>query len=216
LSAPFDFRLSLERGAADLGVSLDGDALDRLVTYQALLARWTPKIRLVSNPRPEATWEIHFLDSLALLRLLPDDGRTWSDIGSGAGFPGAVLAAARPGWPFQLIEPIHKRSAFLLTLVAQLPLRGTKVVARRSDALARGSCDGLVSRATLPPQEWLTEAGRLLSPGGLVCVMTARGLDAEAKRAADVAGLELAGADSFELPVSGVPRTNLLFRRSPA
>src|SRR5262245_43461703 len=76
--------------AADTGVSRE--TIERLSLYAALLAKWQPRINLVSAATLNDLWRRHMLDSAQLLSLLPAGTQALADLGSGAGFPGLVLA----------------------------------------------------------------------------------------------------------------------------
>lgn len=87
--------------------------IEKLQTYQALLAKWQKAINLVGPATIADSWNRHFRDSLQILPLLPDRAKTLYDMGSGAGFPGLVLAVARPDLAVVLIESDQKKCAFL-------------------------------------------------------------------------------------------------------
>src|SRR5262247_1917800 len=75
------------------------ETLARLVTYEALLGQWQKAKNLVGRSTLEALWHRHFADSAQLIALAPS-ANTWIDLGSGAGFPGlvvAILLAQDPG-----------------------------------------------------------------------------------------------------------------------
>src|SRR5262245_51513453 len=76
--------------AADIGVSRE--TTERLSTYAALLTKWQSRINLVSTASLEDLWRRHMLDSAQLLPFLPPGTQAIVDLGSGAGFPGLVLA----------------------------------------------------------------------------------------------------------------------------
>src|SRR5687767_5440681 len=67
------------------------ETLDRLATYESLLRQWQETINLVAPSTLDAIWHRHFADSAQLLALAPT-AATWVDLGSGAGFPGLVVA----------------------------------------------------------------------------------------------------------------------------
>jgi 16S rRNA (guanine527-N7)-methyltransferase len=92
------------------------ETLEKLKTYEALLRRWQPTINLVAPSTLENAWERHFADSAQLLALAPADALRWLDLGSGAGFPGLVLAimlTERKGAKVALIESDSRKAAFL-------------------------------------------------------------------------------------------------------
>ena len=87
---------------------------ERLEIYESLLRRWQQRTNLVSAASLPALWTRHFLDSAQLAPLLTEDsvGHT-VDVGSGAGFPGMVLAILEKDRRFSLVESNGKRCAFL-------------------------------------------------------------------------------------------------------
>lgn len=209
---PLQFQEQLAQYGEALGVPLEAEALERMSAHQTLLARWAPRINLVGNADPRVTVEMHFLDSLALLRLIPDDETAWMDVGSGAGFPGLVLAAARPERPITLLEPAAKRVSFLSQAAAAMRECSIEVQSGRTGALADRSQTALMSRAVLPAPAWMVECGRLLETNGRAVLMTARGPDEATVLAASAAGLVEDARDALTLP-GGAPRCNVLYRR---
>ncbi|MEO8652345.1 MAG: 16S rRNA (guanine(527)-N(7))-methyltransferase RsmG [Hyphomicrobiaceae bacterium] len=106
ISGPEDF-------AATFNVSRE--TLGQLLLYAALLEQWQQRINLVAGATLPDVWHRHIADSAQLLALAPD-ARTWLDIGSGAGFPGlviAIMAHGHPGPRVTLIESDRRKSAFL-------------------------------------------------------------------------------------------------------
>lgn len=206
------FTDAVAAGAAALGVPVDGAALDRMAAHQALLEKWAPRVNLVADPAPALTAERHFVDSLALLRLLSPDLAPLTDVGAGAGFPGLVLAAALPSLPVTLVEPIGKRAAFLAACAAAMGLPSVRVITGRLEAVPDRSVPLVVSRAVLAPPAWIAAAARVLSPGGRVVRMGASPPDAEEAAAAAAAGLVELARDAFTLPTSGAPRVNVAYR----
>ena len=170
----------LAEGLAAMGITLDGQARDRLVTYCAELLRWAVKINLVAKAPLREIWETHFLDSLTLLRILPppeSKQQTLLDIGSGAGFPGLAIKAARPELPVILVEPRQKRVSFLRHVIRTLGLQDIEVLCGR---LEKGSpvVDGqtlavplITSRAFTDIGEFLLHTAAVNPSGGRVICM---------------------------------------------
>lgn len=94
-------------------MSVSREILDRLKAYENLLVEWQAQMNLVSKHSLASAWERHFEDSLQLLSLIPPQVKTLFDFGSGAGFPGLVVAIARPDIKVHLIESIGKKCRFL-------------------------------------------------------------------------------------------------------
>ncbi|MEL6233688.1 MAG: 16S rRNA (guanine(527)-N(7))-methyltransferase RsmG [Pseudomonadota bacterium] len=108
-----------ERFQAEFDVSRE--TLERLTTYAALLAKWSPRINLVSKASLGDLWWRHFVDSAQILDLAHQKARSWIDLGSGGGFPGlviAILAAeTRPDLSVTLIDSDTRKGAFLREVV---------------------------------------------------------------------------------------------------
>lgn len=102
-------------------INVPHETEEKLRRYEALLVKWQGAINLVSPATLPHAWDRHFLDSLQLLPLIPPMTSTSTstgakalyDLGSGAGFPGLVLAVARPDLSVTLIESDQKKGAFL-------------------------------------------------------------------------------------------------------
>jgi 16S rRNA (guanine527-N7)-methyltransferase len=122
--------LSREQLALRLARVLPGFALDdalaaRLLGHYEALRRWAPRVDLIGPGAVGELVERHYGEALAALDWIPAAARRLVDLGSGAGFPGFVLAAARPELEVWLIEPRARRAAFLAAAArrAQLSLR---------------------------------------------------------------------------------------------
>ena len=170
----------LQEGLGAMSIALDEQAQDRLVTYCDELLRWGAKINLVAKAPLRETWETHFLDSLSLLRVLPPQENRQQpllDIGTGAGFPGLALKAARPELPVILVEPRQKRVSFLRHVIRTLGLKDIEVLCGR---LEKGSAevDGqtlavpiVTSRAFTNIGEFLLHTAAVNPIGGQVICM---------------------------------------------
>src|SRR5215510_1547051 len=99
----------------DLPFHVPRETIDRLETHRRLLQDWSGRMNLVGPKELEAFWQRHALDSAQLVALAPQAKR-WADLGSGAGFPGLVVAAfvaGQPGASVHLVESTGKKAAFL-------------------------------------------------------------------------------------------------------
>jgi 16S rRNA (guanine527-N7)-methyltransferase len=151
--------------------SLDADAMLRLETHARLLAEWQAKMNLVSPTTLPQVWERHIADSLQLLPLLPRSASSLADIGSGAGFPGLVLAAVlagRPGFKVTLIESIAKKCTFLKAASEAMGLIGMlRVHHGRAEDLTERRFDVVTARAVAPLATLLAYWQRLKTKGGV-------------------------------------------------
>ena len=95
------------------------ETIHRLERYANLLGHWQKTSNLVAPSTLVSLWSRHFADSAQLLNLAPD-ARLWLDLGSGAGFPGlviAILGSGTPGFHMHLVEANAKKCAFLAEVV---------------------------------------------------------------------------------------------------
>lgn len=132
MAAPFAFAARLSACLGHDELQLNAAALGRLEAYWLQLRKWNQKINLIAKgTTDEEIVENHFVDSLTLLPLLAGDNVHLVDIGSGAGFPGLVVKAARPDIRLTLVEPRQKRVAFLGHIVRTLQLSDVAILACR-------------------------------------------------------------------------------------
>jgi 16S rRNA (guanine527-N7)-methyltransferase len=99
------------RGFAEL-IPVSRETLARLEAYAALLIRWSARINLVGRDTLADLWRRHMLDSAQLLPLIPEGAQGLIDLGSGAGFPGLVLAILGTR-DVELVEADSRKAAFL-------------------------------------------------------------------------------------------------------
>ena len=108
------------------------ETMDRLQIYAAYLEEWQQTLNLVSRNSVPDLWDRHMRDSIQLVEHLPDDARSITDVGSGAGFPGLVLAIVT-GLPTELIESHVRKGAFLREVAAATNAPVTVTTARVED-----------------------------------------------------------------------------------
>ncbi len=184
-----------EEGLASLavGYSLSPAATARLGSLLARLAADERAPTSISGATDSL--DRHIADSLVGLELSAvRDSTTAADLGSGAGLPGLVLAAALPGLRMRLVEAQQRKCAYIATLVAAMELGNTEVVCRRAESWQEGLAahDLVVARALGAQPLVLEYAAPLLAVGGTVVEWRgARDLDEEvrAARAASELGL---------------------------
>lgn len=129
--------------------SVSRETEERLRHYLALLEKWQPKINLISNNTLESAWERHFEDSLQLLPLLPDVAKTIFDFGVGAGFPGLVLAMARPDIHFHLVESDQKKCSFMRTVSRETQTQNVTIHNCRIEAVSRETIPDIIMARAL-------------------------------------------------------------------
>jgi 16S rRNA (guanine527-N7)-methyltransferase len=145
------------------------ETLSRLEDYAALLTRWSARINLVGRDTLPDLWRRHMLDSAQLLPLVPRGAGNLIDLGSGAGFPGLVLAILGvPG--VELIEADSRKCAFLSEAAriteAQVMIRGCRI-----QAVPAHPVDIVTARACAPLARLLDLAQPFLAPNS-VCLFS--------------------------------------------
>jgi 16S rRNA (guanine527-N7)-methyltransferase len=148
-----------------------GSAFPRLVAFSAMLADEGVTRGLIGPREVPRIWERHILNSSAVAPFLPTAG-TVMDVGSGAGFPGIVLACMRPDLRVVLLEPMDRRVTWLHEVVSALQLTSTEVVrGRAEDVHGVLSATVATARAVAPMDRlagWLLP---LLDTGGVMLAM---------------------------------------------
>ena len=153
-------RLTPEGFRQATGVSRE--TLDRLQIYADLLTRWQARVNLVGRRSLDDLWRRHFLDSAQLLPLIPANSRCLVDLGSGAGFPGLVLAILG-ATGVHLIESDQKKCAFLRE-VSRQTTADARIVDRRIEAVTGLSADVVTARAVAPLARLLQLARPFVRP----------------------------------------------------
>ena len=154
--------------------------------YADLLQKWQSSINLVGRKTVPHLWSRHILDSLQLVSNAPERVAHWVDLGSGAGFPGLISAAAwlerQPETAFTLIEADQRKCVFLSEASRLLGVRVNIVRRRIEDVDSLGG--DVVSARALAPLDLLCEyAETHLAPGGICLFLKGKSLQKEADEA---------------------------------
>jgi 16S rRNA (guanine527-N7)-methyltransferase len=152
----------LEVAVQTLGLNVSRETFLKISVFVSLLERWQQKTNLVSATALEDLGRRHLLDSLQLLKFLPPSSCKIIDLGSGAGFPGLVLALT-DCYEVSLIEKNHKKCAFLKQVLQETKTAAT-VYNQKIEALPFLKGDIITSRALASLTELLTYALPLSTP----------------------------------------------------
>lgn len=131
-----------------LAAGVDAAALDRLGAYADLLRTWQRRINLVGKATLDDLWRRHMLDSAQLKAIIPSHTETLLDLGSGAGFPGLVLAILGVRG-VHLVESDARKCAFLQE-AARITGASVKIHRCRIEALEPFAVDVITARACAP------------------------------------------------------------------
>lgn len=144
----------LSKAAFGDWLNVSRETLDRLDTYLTLLQKWQAKVNLVGARTLEDPWRRHMADSAQLLRFLPPGSQNLVDVGSGAGFPGLVLAVLGVR-NVTLIDSDQRKGAFLRE-VARVTETAVDIRSARVEEITDLKADVLTARAFAPLNRLLT------------------------------------------------------------
>ncbi|MDO8438731.1 MAG: 16S rRNA (guanine(527)-N(7))-methyltransferase RsmG [Telluria sp.] len=158
--------LVLANGIKELKLDLNEQQHEQLLDYLALLFKWNSVYNLTSVRDPMQMMTHHVLDSLAAVPAFAS-AQNVLDVGAGGGLPGIVLAIARPAMKVSLIDTVHKKTAFLTQVKAELGLANVTVYTMRVENLqAPQKFDVITSRAFADLSDFVNWSGHALSEGG--------------------------------------------------
>ncbi len=210
----------LLKGADFLNLSLSPVTLSILNLYLVELQRWALVFNLVGQHDTTTVIQRHILDSLAISHLLPSRG-SFVDLGSGAGFPGFILAALEPRREYVLVEARRKRANFLKQVTRSTGIKNVWVHEGRAEHLSKQR--GMVSafhtvttRATWGISQFLAYSAPLLRKDGIALAMRGpRKGKADGRGDTDCHALsfDLDSTHDYLLPYGEGDRCALLFRK---
>jgi 16S rRNA (guanine527-N7)-methyltransferase len=164
-------RLLLTEGLAETGLSVDPKQLDSLERLAVLVADWGRSINLSGHRTADAVARGLVLDAAAMLAVLPDF-ESFTDLGSGAGFPGIPMAILEPRRPLISVEARRKRVFFQRAALRELGISNVEVVHGRFEELEPRRCSLVVAQAVAAPERvlewmlpWCEVGGLLVIPG---------------------------------------------------
>lgn len=189
-------------------VPVSRETEDAFAVYVDLLMRWQGVKNLVGPGTLDHVWTRHIADSAQLLALAPA-ARRWVDLGSGAGFPGLVLAILLRGVEgahVTLVESNGRKCAFLREVVRALRLPATVVNARIEDAVPRitEKVDVVTARALAPLSVLIGWSEKLLTSGATGLFPKGQDVAAELTDSARYWRIEASIAASVTHPEAGI------------
>jgi 16S rRNA (guanine527-N7)-methyltransferase len=156
----------LASGIKELQLDLNQQQHEQLLDYLALLFKWNAVYNLTSVRDPMQMMTHHLLDSLAAVSAFAG-ARNVLDVGAGGGLPGVVLAISRPDMKVSMIDTVHKKTAFLTQVKAELELANVTVYTKKVQELeVAAKFDVITSRAFADLSDFVNWSGHLLAEGG--------------------------------------------------
>jgi 16S rRNA (guanine527-N7)-methyltransferase len=157
---------------------LFGDRIDSARQFRDDLVHYGEQLGLIGPRELDRLWTRHLVNSALLAPMI--SGASLADIGSGAGFPGLVIAIMRPDIRCVLIEPMERRATWLVDESQRLGLTNVEVLrARAEDVAKKVSCDVVTARAVSALKKLLPLALPLCQPGGQLLFLKGQRVDDE-------------------------------------
>ena len=161
-----------KEGLEKIKVSYDEDKIEKSLKYLKILLDYNSHTNLTAIREEKAIIEKHFLDSLLLQNLLKDEDKTLIDIGTGAGFPGMMLAIFNEDKKFALLDSVRKKTDFLELIKTELNLKNVEIINGRAEEVIKdrrekydvGLCRGVSNLSVILEYEipFLKVNGRFL------------------------------------------------------
>lgn len=196
--------------------NVDDKTLEMLYSYYELIYEYNQVMNLTGVDDLHGVFLKHFYDSLTITRCIKfENNMSIADVGTGAGFPGIVLAICYPKVDVTLIEPLKKRCNFLQVVVDKLGLKNVEIINKRSEEIDM-EFDIVVSRA-VARLNILTELclPHVKLEGFFIALKGKNGQEEvqEAKKAIKILGGDVYKLDKFNLPVENSNRMNVVIRK---
>jgi 16S rRNA (guanine527-N7)-methyltransferase len=151
-------------------VAIFGDQIDQARSFAQTLAGDSDELGLLGPRELDKLWTRHILNSAVVAELV-SPGDKVADVGSGAGLPGIPMAIARPDAEFVLIEPMERRSSWMLEVVEDLGLKNVRVLRSRAEDVTEQDFDVVTARAVAALDKLLKMCVPLLKPGGALIAL---------------------------------------------
>lgn len=164
--------------------TLCGESLPALRSFALDIARYGEELGLVGPRELDRLWTRHILNSALLARVVGSG--TLADVGSGAGFPGLVVAIMRPDVSCTLIEPLGRRATWLEDESKRLGLQNVTVLNQRAEEVVAQRYDSVTARAVSALKTLIPLVVPLVRPGGELVLMKGERVDQEIRDAASV------------------------------
>lgn len=194
-------------------LDLSADRIPQLQRFAELLVETNKVMNLTAITEPADIATLHFLDCAALLTLADFQGKTVTDVGTGAGFPGLPLKILEPSMSMTLLDAQGKRVNFLQQVCDDLGLTGVECVHARAEEFAAGhreTCHIVTSRAVAALPMLCELCLPLVQVGGLFIAMKSVESDAELKSASHA--ISLLGGAQPEVKDYVIPGTEITHR----
>jgi 16S rRNA (guanine527-N7)-methyltransferase len=194
----------LAEGIAEMGLNVSPAQQEQLMDYLALMFKWNSVYNLTSLRDPIQMVTHHLLDSLAAVPAFAA-ARNVLDVGSGGGLPGIVLAIVRPDMKVSMIDTVHKKTAFLTQVKAELGLANVTVYTARVEQLqVSDKFDVITSRAFADLSDFVNWSSHLLAEQGRYIAL--KGVAPQEEQQRLPAAWRVSGVEPLQVPKLGAER----------
>ena len=168
----------LVEGLHRMSLNLSDQMIDQLMAYLNLIEKWNRVYNLTAIRERDEMVKLHFLDSLSILNYVEMEHVL--DVGSGAGFPGIVLAITKPELKVTVMDSVNKKTTFMQQVKSELSLSNLNVVNARVEAYQPTILfDGVISRAFSSIQNMLSMTQHTLKKNGTWLAMKSKDVKEE-------------------------------------
>ena len=203
----------LKDGIDEMDLPLWAAQREQLMDYLALMAKWNGVYNLTSLRDPMQMVTHHLLDSLAAVPAFAS-AHNVLDVGAGGGLPGIVLAICRPDMKLAMIDTVHKKTAFLTQVKAELGLSNVTVYTMKVQDLAvRDKFDVITSRAFADLSDFVNWSGHLLAEGGRFIALKGTAPSEERERVPQE--WRVSSLEPLQVPRLGAERHLVHIERNP-
>ncbi|UVW28809.1 16S rRNA (guanine(527)-N(7))-methyltransferase RsmG [Massilia sp. H6] len=204
----------LTDGIAQMQITVSPAQQEQLLDYLSLMNKWNSVYNLTSLRDPMQMVTHHLLDSLAAVPAFAG-AKNVLDVGAGGGLPGIVLAICRPDMKVAMIDTVHKKTAFLKQVKAELELHNVSVHTMKvQELVVSEKFDVITSRAFADLTDFLNWSGHLLLEGGKFIALKGVAPAEEQQRIPDQ--WKVTGLQPLQVPKLGAERHLVFVERSPA
>ncbi|MGL6064666.1 MAG: 16S rRNA (guanine(527)-N(7))-methyltransferase RsmG [Fusobacteriaceae bacterium] len=209
----------LKEGIKKIDVVLTDEQIELLIKYLNLLVEYNSHTNLTAIRDPEGILEKHFIDSLLVQKYINENDKTAIDIGTGAGFPGMILAICNPNITLTLIDSVGKKTKFLQMVKEELKLENVIVENVRAEeyindenreSFSIGLCRGVSKLPTI--LEYMLP---FIEVNGRFLVQKSEGTGEEesAQNALTLLNGKILGEYNLELPFSKDKRKIIIIKK---
>jgi len=202
----------LEEGIVAMHLDVSPAQREKLMDYLALMFKWNSVYNLTSLRDPMQMVTHHLLDSLAAVPAFAQ-AHNVLDVGSGGGLPGIVLAIVRPDMKVSMIDTVHKKTAFLTQVKAELGLSNVTVYTARVEQLqVSDKFDVITSRAFADLSDFVNWSSHLLADGGRYIAL--KGVAPKDEQERLPVEWQVTGVEPLQVPRLGAERHLVHIQRS--